>query len=606
MSPTGRRHALAFLRGLVLPHRGLVAAALGGSVSAALLEGLALATFGAAVHVLSVSGPSDLAGELGRLGAWAADLAGRYGRERVFLWLIVAAVVVQVLRSLLRFVGDGAAAALQAGLEGDVRRRLFRHFMAAPFASLARRKVGELSTFIEQVNFLGLAVQRANTVLEQCLLLLVYLVLLLWLSWKVTLVTLAAAVLLTAGLGALMRRVRHRGRGFRDGLVRLGEIVIDLLSGLRPIKSYGREAWAIERADAAILATETARRRVLTLQAAVTPLIDAVSVLAVGTLLVLGYLWLAREDSAGLARLATFLLVLYRAAPRLSVIQKNVGLFQGYLPFVERAADLLEETSTVQERPRRAPLERAPEEIRFEGVSYRYPGKSEQALFDVSFSIRRGEIIGVAGQSGSGKSTLVDLLLGLRAPTAGRITVDGRDLGEVSWDDWRRCIGVVSQDSFLFHATIRENLAFSRPDLGDDELASALRTAHADEFVAALEEGLDTVVGDRGASLSGGQRQRLAIARAVLRDPAILILDEATSDLDSESEARVQEGLEALCLGRTVLTITHRLSGLERADRVLLLHRGRIVESGTHERLLAAGGSYAALADLQGLGGGPA
>jgi subfamily B ATP-binding cassette protein MsbA len=255
-------------------------------------------------------------------------------------------------------------------------------------------------------------------------------------------------------------------------------------------------------------------------------------------------------------------------------------------------------TTEDEEDAKRAPLGVVRGDVAFEHVTFAYkPGVD--VLKDVSFRAPAGSTTALVGSSGSGKSTLIGLVLAFNRPQKGRALVDGRDLATVPLADYRTQLGVVLQDNFLFDGTIAENIAFARPHAPRREIEAVARIAHADEFVEQFEDKYDTVVGERGVKLSGGQRQRIAIARAILADPRILVLDEATSSLDSESEAKIQDGLRALRRGRTTFVIAHRLSTIRSADQILVIEGGEIVERGTHEELLAANGRYRQLYDKQ-------
>jgi subfamily B ATP-binding cassette protein MsbA len=260
--------------------------------------------------------------------------------------------------------------------------------------------------------------------------------------------------------------------------------------------------------------------------------------------------------------------------------------------------EFLDAPVEIRDRAGAAPFRGLERELAFEGVSFGYrPG--EPVLRDVDLAVPAGSVVALVGPSGAGKSTLVDLLARFQEPTSGRVTIDGVDIRDFALASLRARIGFVAQETVLFHDTVRANIAYGMPDASLADVERAARAAHAHEFVSALPRGYDSVVGERGTQLSGGQRQRLAIARAILRDPPILVLDEATSALDSESERLVQAALERLLDGRTVFVIAHRLSTVQRADRIVVLDRGRVVERGDHAALLAQGGLYRRLHDLQ-------
>ncbi|MFM7731943.1 MAG: ABC transporter ATP-binding protein, partial [Cyanobium sp.] len=294
--------------------------------------------------------------------------------------------------------------------------------------------------------------------------------------------------------------------------------------------------------------------------------------------------------------LATFVLALQRLNLRLVRIGQSANLLAENLPRIELLNDLLAAEDKTFRRRGGHPFPGLKHGIRFEAVSFRYPERSQAALIDVSFSLPRHGTVALVGASGAGKSTLVDLLVGLIDPCAGRITVDGQDLQSLDLDSWQRRLGVVSQDVLVVHDTIAANIAFG---LGDGVSLEAIRRAAAaacaDDFIEALPEGYNTVIGEQGHRLSGGQRQRLSLARAMLRQPEILILDEATSALDSHSEARVHQAIEAFRSGRTVLAVAHRLSSIRAADQILVIDGGRVMERGNHDQLLAQSGAYAAL-----------
>jgi subfamily B ATP-binding cassette protein MsbA len=284
-------------------------------------------------------------------------------------------------------------------------------------------------------------------------------------------------------------------------------------------------------------------------------------------------------------------------SPTKSLAEVHANIQQG-MAAGERLFAILDTRSDVVDRPGARTLDGFRDHVRFEGVTFAYAGTSA-VLQDVSLEIGRGEIVALVGSSGAGKSTTMDLLPRFYDPTGGRITIDGADLRDLSLASLRAQLGIVTQETILFHDTVRNNIAYGLADAGDDAVRASAEAAHAHEFITGLPQGYHTVIGDRGVKLSGGERQRIAIARALLKNPPILLLDEATSALDTEGERLVQDALERLMRDRTVLVIAHRLSTVQHAHRIVVLEKGRVVACGTHRELLDLGGLYRRLYDLQ-------
>lgn len=551
-----------------------------------------MAVLGLALQVMAEGGRILTSEKLQALNTLLATFQNRFGQDGLFFFLVASAVTCQLLRSGLKFAGDIAAAHLQASVEGDVRCQIFRQYMAISYDTAQDRKVGDLASHMEQVNYLGMAIQRVNITLSQILLLGAYSGVLLWLSWRATVVAATAMVLASLGLRRLVLRIRKYAGRFKRAIVTLGEQTIEFLSGLRLVHIFGRERFAIQQIDQTVAETVTNRRLGLVWQATLAPLIESFSILGVGAALIAGYLFFGTENPSELARLATFLIVLYRLAPRFSVINKNWGMINNYFPFVERISEFLRSDNKNYTVHRGEAFTGLKSEIEFRGVGKRYGDRGPWVLSDLSFRLRRGEMLAIVGESGAGKTTIISLLLRLHDPTVGSLLVDGVELERLDLSDWRLRLGVVSQDVFLLNTSVRDNIAFGKIDASDSEIKSAARAAHADEFISKLAQGYATPVGDQGLRLSGGQRQRLAIARAILRNPELLILDEATSDLDGRSERLIQDSISRLRANRTIIAVAHRLSTISMADRIIVLDKGQIREEGNHDELLAQGGLY--------------
>jgi len=418
-----------------------------------------------------------------------------------------------------------------------------------------------------------------------------------WLNWKLTSISIVILMLFGGGMAFAFAKLRplfrERGKLNADVTGRLGET----LGGIRIVKAYRSE-----RSERLVFArgAHNIFRNVRTTMTGISGL-GAFAQLVIGAIGVLMILVGGRAILGGTMTLGDFVMYIFFvglvAAPLIGIASIGTQITEAFAG-LDRIYELKRMTTEDAEDALKAPLGAVRGDVGFEHVTFAYkPGVP--VLKDVSFQARAGSTTALVGSSGSGKSTLIGLVLAFNRPEKGRVLVDGRDLASVPLADYRTQLGVVLQDNFLFDGTIAENIAFARPHATREEIQAVARIAHCDEFVEQFDEKYDTVVGERGVKLSGGQRQRISIARAILADPRILVLDEATSSLDSESEAKIQDGLRALRRGRTTFVIAHRLSTIRSADQILVLEGGQIVERGTHEALLVANGRYKQLYDKQ-------
>ncbi|MEM7249535.1 MAG: ABC transporter ATP-binding protein [Acidobacteriota bacterium] len=394
------------------------------------------------------------------------------------------------------------------------------------------------------------------------------------------------------------RLLQPRYAKVRQEVSLLSDLLAGNLSGVATIKSFTAEQREVERLRVRSDAYRDANRHAIALSSAFSPLIRMVIVLGFTAMLVAGGL-LAVEGQLAVGAYSVLVFLTQRLLWPLTRLGETFDLYQRAMASTTRLLDLLDTPATVRSGGRPLPLTDVRGELRFEDVSFRYPSGGGFGLEGLDLSLPAGETTAIVGSTGAGKSTVIKLLLRFHDPSSGVLRLDGHDLRELELGDLRRAIGLVSQDVFLFHGSVRENVVFGRPDATEEEIVEACRVAEAHGFIEELPEGYDTIVGERGQKLSGGQRQRLSIARALLKDPPVLVLDEATSSVDNETEAAIQRSLAKVAVGRTTLVIAHRLSTVRNAHRIHVLEAGRLVESGTHEDLLGREGLYAALWRVQ-------
>lgn len=524
----------------------------------------------------------------------------------ILLFVVLAVLLIAIVGAICAYVQKYLTTSVAQWVSHDLRRLLYHHIQRLSLSYHDNKRSGDLISRVTN------DIESVQDFVSQALLGLVINVLTLvgmlavmfYLDWAFTLIALSVAPVLFAVVYSFTRRIKQASRAVRKKEGEIASVVTESLSLIRVVKAFAREDYEQQRFEQQSLETVETALQARTLKAKLAPIVQVI--VAAGTCLVLWYgvseVLAGRLSGGSLLVFIIYLGKMYKPMRELSKMTDTISkTVVGY----ERIREVLETEREVRNLPGARPAPDFRGAIEFSGVSFAY-AKESPTLTDVSFKIAPGEVAALVGPTGVGKTTIASLLARFYDPQKGEVRIDDHDIRRYKLKSLRRQISFVLQENLLFRAPVWQNIAYGRPEASRAEIIEAARLANADEFIVRLPEGYDTMVGERGVTLSGGQRQRMAIARAIIRNAPILILDEPTSDLDAASEELVFQALGRLMQGRTSLVIAHRLATVQRADKIFVLDNGSIVEQGTHRELLTRGGLYAELHEIQFRGDGKA
>lgn len=564
----------------------------------AILEGGSFGFILLAFSSLEAKDPRDL-GFLSFL-----NFADRFGftlsEMQLFYFYVLAAIIFQAVRGFVNYIALYGSSLLALRVQTVAQKQVYQQIFKFTFPFVSQYKIGDLNEYVKAPStFIPMFFELIHRFSVSMFMIIGLTCILYLISPSLTFYTVLLFGFFAVVQKVLIKKVTKYSEQLTGHLFEFSHQTFQCLQGIRPIHIFHKQSFILGKIEKILDQVAQSSKKV-NLWTNTFPVInETISVLLVGTILILGSFLLANKGEVVLSSLLTYIALSYRLGTRLQIGMSSLGSCGIYYGLFVRLNEILEDGGKEYLPKGGQECKKWSEQIEFQEVTFQYPASSKPALNQISFSIKKGTITGIVGLSGAGKSSILDLLLGLHQPTKGQILIDKIPLNLISHESWRQKIGVVSQDSFIFNDTIEENIRFGETKADFQKIIQAAQLAGAAEFIESLPKRYQTSIGERGYKLSGGERQRIALARALLRDPEILILDEATSNLDSLSEKIIQSSLDFIQKNKTLIIVAHRLSTIVNADQILVIEEGRILEQGIHKKLLIQNGRYSQLWELQ-------
>lgn len=563
---------------------------IGISMIAALMEGSA---FGLLMLALGVIAPSGIT-------LIKVPFIDHLNEGMLFTSLVLGGIAMQGLKSFISYINSQITTNLALNMQTDAQLHIYQHILNFDFKTINQYKVGELTALIRSPTELF---QPYLSCLKELILnvfiILTYLALMMNLSFYLTILSLSFTLGILYIQKKCMGFINAESTKISIAVQNLSTQTTEYFNGIRTLFIFNRQSHTIKNAKTNLEKVAGYSKSMYRWINSASAINEFLSIMLVGSLLIIAYFVLNKNNNATLPLITAFMGIAYRLATRLPVINGTLSSLSAKKGECVVLAKLLSHEGKSFHDTQGTSFTSFNHSIDFKQLSFAYPQTHSLILNHISFSIKKSNITAIVGHSGAGKSTLIDLLAGLYTPTEGSILIDGVDLQTYTADSWRSHLGIVSQDVFIFNSSIIDNIRYGKLEASDDEVIFAAKQAGAHKFIIALKEGYNTLVGEKGYTLSGGEKQRLSLARTLLRNPEILILDEATSNLDSESERIIQDSINEFHHKKTLIIIAHRLSTIKKADQILVLDQGAIIEQGSHFSLLELEGKYSKFWNLQ-------